>query len=181
MSLTALIIISVIAAVVVAALILLELFFVPGFGLPGIFGVLGLFGMSGYLFFNGEGTLAMAFIILCGIFFGVGFALLSKRDLKGFALQKSVNEVVRALPHDLKRGDRGVTRSRLTLGGEAEIRGRLFDVESEEGFIMEDTPIYISRIENNKVYVRVVKDELLYGPHPVTSTSQNLETPSPIK
>lgn len=163
MSFTILILLTLVAAVVVAALILGELFFFPGFGLPGILGGLGLIGVSGYLFFAGESILGMAFIVVVAVLFGLGFWILSKRDLKGFALDKSVEEKVNILPSSLNRGDRGITRSRLTLGGNAEIDGEIFYVESEEGFVMEGTPVYVSRIENNKVFVRVIKDEVIYG------------------
>lgn len=164
MSLTVLILLTIVAAVVVAALILGEIFFLPGFGLPGILGGLGLVGISGYLFLSGYGTLGMIFIVIVAVLFALGFWLLSKRDLKGFALSEKVEEKVNTLPSSLNRGDRGIARSRLTLGGNAEIEGEIFYVESEEGFIMEGTPIYVSRIENNKVFVRVIKDDLMYGP-----------------
>ena len=164
MSITVLVILVLVAAIVVAGLILGELFFLPGFGLPGILGALGLIGISGYLFFAGRGVLAMIFIVIVAVLFGLGFWILSKRDLKGFALDKSVDEKVNLLPSTLSRGDRGIARSRLTLGGNAEIEGEIFYVESEEGFIMEGSPVYVSRIENNKVFVRLVKDELLFGP-----------------
>ncbi|MCI6278188.1 MAG: NfeD family protein [Porphyromonas sp.] len=164
MSLTVLILLTIVAAVVVAALILGEIFFLPGFGLPGILGGLGLVGISGYLFLSGYGTLGMIFIVIVAVLFALGFWLLSKRDLKGFALSEKVEEKVNTLPPSLNRGDRGIARSRLTLGGNAEIEGEIFYVESEEGFIMEGTPIYVSRIENNKVFVRVIKDDLMYGP-----------------
>lgn len=163
MSLTVLILLTIVAAVVVAALILGEIFFLPGFGLPGILGGLGLVGISGYLFLSGYGTLGMIFIVIVAVLFALGFWLLSKRDLKGFALSEKVEEKVNTLPPSLNRGDRGIARSRLTLGGNAEIEGEIFYVESEEGFIMEGTPIYVSRIENNKVFVRVIKDDLMYG------------------
>lgn len=161
---TVLILLTIVAAVVVAALILGEIFFLPGFGLPGILGCLGLIGISGYLFLSGYGTLGMIFIVIVAVLFALGFWLLSKRDLKGFALSEKVEEKVNVLPPSLNRGDRGIARSRLTLGGNAEIEGEIFYVESEEGFIMEGTPIYVSRIENNKVFVRVIKDDLMYGP-----------------
>ena len=160
MSFTVLVLLTILASIVVAALILGELFFLPGFGLPGILGALGLIGVSGYLFVSGHGTLGMIFIVIVAALFGLGFWILSKRDLKGFALDKKVEEKVNTLPTTLNRGDQGVARSRLTLGGNAEIDGEIFYVESEEGFIMEGTPVYVSRIENNKVFVRVVKDSL---------------------
>lgn len=161
---TVLILLTIVAAVVVAALILGEIFFLPGFGLPGILGGLGLIGISGYLFLSDYGTLGMIFIVIVAVLFALGFWLLSKRDLKGFALSEKVEGKVNTLPPSLNRGDRGIARSRLTLGGNAEIEGEIFYVESEEGFIMEGTPIYVSRIENNKVFVRVIKDDLMYGP-----------------
>ena len=161
-----LVILAIVAAIVVAALILGEIFFLPGIGLPGVLGFLGLVGVSGYLFFSGHGILGMIFIVVVAALFGIGFWILSKRDLKGFALDKSVEEKVNTLPSTLNKGDRGVARSRLTLGGNAEIDGEIFYVESEEGFIMEGTPVYVSRLENNKVYVRMIKDSLIYGSAP---------------
>ena len=85
MSLTVLILLTIVAAVVVAALILGEIFFLPGFGLPGILGCLGLVGISGYLFLSGYGTLGMIFIVIVAVLFALGFWTLAlckqNRDL----------------------------------------------------------------------------------------------------
>lgn len=164
MTLTTLILILIIASLVVAALVLGELFFFPGFGLPGILGIAGFIGIGGYLVSIGRIDLAIGYVVASLLFFGIGFWILSRRKvLNKIALDKSVDEVVNTLPPGITKGARGVTRSRLALGGNIEVEGHILYAESEEGFVMEDTPIYISRIENNKVFVRMDREKIYHS------------------
>lgn len=57
---------------------------------------------------------------------------------------------------DLQVGDTGVTTTRLTLIGNAEIKGQRIEAQSADGFIEEKTAIRISRIDNGVVYVQRV-------------------------
>lgn len=166
MTLTTLIIILAVASVVVAVLALGELFLFPGFGISGLLALLGFIGIGWYLLRIGQVGLAVGFIVACLLFFIIGFCIMSRRKVLGkIALDKSVDEVVNTLPPDFTKGKRGIAKSRLAPGGNILVDDQIFYAESEEGFIIEDTPIYISRIANNKIFVRMDKEKIYENPN----------------
>lgn len=154
-------IILTIVVIVSVALILGELFYFPGFGLPGIVGILGMTGTCTYLFVTGQIWLMIGLLLLSIVLFVIGFYILSRsKVMNQIALDKEVKEQVNKLPEALYIGARGTTRSRLNLAGTVEIEGKLFEATSEQGFILEGTPIFISRMTRDKVYVSMDKDAL---------------------
>ena len=58
-----------------------------------------------------------------------------------------------------KVGDRGVTRTRLALIGEALINGQIVEVKSEAGFINENEEIEVIRLSDDSLFVAKVEDE----------------------
>ena len=54
---------------------------------------------------------------------------------------------------NIQAGDTGMSLTRLTLIGNAEINGHIIEVQSADGFIEERTPIQVTRINNGTVYV----------------------------
>ena len=54
-------------------------------------------------------------------------------------------------------GDKGVSRTRLALIGEAEINGLIVEVKSESGLIDEGRPVEIVRISGDTVFVRNIE------------------------
>lgn len=54
---------------------------------------------------------------------------------------------------NIQTGDTGMSLTRLTLIGNAEINGHIIEVQSADGFIEERTPIQVTRINNGTVYV----------------------------
>ena len=55
---------------------------------------------------------------------------------------------------NIKVGDKGVAITRLALIGNAEINGNIIEVRSAEGFIDENTLIYVERISGETIMVR---------------------------
>ena len=55
---------------------------------------------------------------------------------------------------NIKVGDEGVAITRLALIGNAEINGNIIEVRSAEGFIDENTLIYVERISGETIMVR---------------------------
>ncbi|MBR8769995.1 hypothetical protein IX308_000262 [Porphyromonas levii] len=147
---------ALLGAILTAALILLEIFFIPGIGLLGILGVGGFIGIEIFLVRSGQFTLAIAFAVLTIIIFLIAFYLFSRNKfIKKVELTDAVDEIAVKLPKGISEGDTGVTASRLTLGGTIRIgKDTLLEAESEEGFIDEGEPIYISNIRNNRVFVK---------------------------
>ena len=53
----------------------------------------------------------------------------------------------------IKVGDRGITKTRLALIGDASINGEVVEVKSEMGFINENEDIVVIRITGGTIYV----------------------------
>ena len=140
-------------------MLILEVAFLPGFGFTGIIGMLSMIGAVFYAFIllgNAAGwiVLLVAVLICIALFL---WALYGK-SLDKMALKKNIESTVN--DQDMSRfavGDRGVTRTRLALIGEALINGRIVEVKSEGGFIDERQEIEIIRISGDSLFVAKVE------------------------
>ena len=130
----------IIIALILAGLLLfaVEVFLVPGITLAGIASGISLL-YAIYYAFHSVGTQA-GFITLAVEAVGIiGITI-------WFMRSKTVGINIQA-------GDTGMSLTRLTLIGNAEINGHIIEVQSADGFIEERTPIQVTRINNGTVYV----------------------------
>lgn len=140
-------------------MLILEVAILPGFGFTGIIGMLSMIGAVFYAFIllgNAAGwiVLLVAVLICIALFL---WALYGK-SLDKMALKKNIESTVNE--QDMSRfavGDRGVTRTRLALIGEALINGQIVEVKSEGGFIDERQEIEIIRISGDSLFVAKVE------------------------
>ena len=140
-------------------MLILEVAILPGFGFTGIIGMLSMIGAVFYAFIllgNAAGwiVLLVAVLICIALFL---WALYGK-SLDKMALKKNIESTVN--DQDMSRfavGDRGVTRTRLALIGEALINGQIVEVKSEGGFIDERQEIEIIRISGDSLFVAKVE------------------------
>lgn len=155
---TGLIIIIILLSIVAAALLVGEVFLTPGFGLAGLLGIGTVAGVEYYLITGGHDTMAVVFALLTiGIFCIAAYIMSRKKVVKKVALESEISGSVRRRPAGITVGATGVTRSRLALKGTIEVGGEIFEATSEQGFIDQDMPIYVSRIDQDTVYVSLDK------------------------
>ena len=150
----------IIITLIIAGLLLfaVEVFLIPGISLAGIAsGASILYAI--YYAFSSLGTQA-GFITLGASVVGIAGVTLwfmRSKTVDRLALNQTLNFKLNPLKGlDLQVGDRAVTTTRLTLIGNAEIKGQRIEVQSADGFIEEKTAIRISRIDNGVVYVQRV-------------------------
>ena len=144
--------------VLATVLMLVEVVFIPGFGITGFAGALAMIGSVFYAFFEvsnlaGWVTLVVVGMICIALFM---WALYGK-SLDKVALKKKIDSKVDVI--DVKRfsvGDRGVAKTRLALIGEAIINGETVEVKSEMGFINEGEKVEIIRVAIDSIYVRKI-------------------------
>ena len=144
---------------VATLLLVVEVVFIPGFGVTGLLGVLSMVGAIFYSFFligslAGWVTLAVACVICISLFLWALYG----NSLDKVALKKNIDSTVKE--NELGKfavGDRGVTRTRLALIGEAEINGEIVEVKSESGFVDEAAEIEIVRLSADTIFVKVIK------------------------
>ena len=141
-------------------MLVVEVVFIPGFGFTGTLGVLSMVGSVFYAFMLlgtlvGWITLLLCVLICISLFL---WALYGK-SLDRMALKKNIDSTVNEQDMSLfSVGDRGITRTRLALIGEALINGKVVEVKSEDGFIDERQEIEIVRISGDSIFVEKVND-----------------------
>ena len=150
--------ILIIIALIVAGLILflIEVFLVPGITLAGIASACSLLYAIYYAFSDmgmQAGFVTLGIVVL-GII-GVTVWVMRSKTVDRLSLKKELNYQHTPLRDiQIKAGDCGISTTRLTLIGNADINGHLIEVQSADGFIDEGTPIEVTRIDNNTVYVK---------------------------
>lgn len=138
--------------------------FVPGFGFFGIsgFGCL----IAGIIVRICQGlnltqSLALVLIVLGFLtlvvmimVWGAQYGLLGKTGL--FERRTTLSADYNKVSRELKKlvGKNGKTVSKLDLGGQAKIKGRVYDVVSMSSYIEANTRIKVEKIEDNTIIVR---------------------------
>lgn len=141
-------------------MLVVEVVFIPGFGFTGVLGMLSMIGSVAYAFIM-SGVAAGWITLLVGVLICIALFLwaLYGNSLDKMALKNNINSKVNELDVKLFAvGDRGVTRTRLALIGEALINGQVVEVKSESGFINENEEIEIIRISGDYLFVAKVKE-----------------------
>lgn len=139
-------------------LILIEILFIPGTTVFGIFGILAIF-YSDYLSFQYFGTeFAIVYSIANSILvlFVVIYSL-KTNTWKRIALNKIHNVKVENKFDSLKVGDEGKTSSALRPYGKAIFSDKFYEVKSSENFIDENKKIKIINILQDKIIVKKIK------------------------
>ena len=134
----------------------IEVFLIPDIGLAGIaaggsllYAIYPAFQALG----TGGGWLTLA-VTAAGII-GLTIAFLRSKTVDRLSLKTSIDYRPDPLKDTgLKVGDTGTALTRLTLIGNADFAGRRVEVKSDSGFIDEQTPVRICRIDGNTVFVR---------------------------
>ena len=143
-----------------SVLLVAEIALIPGLGLTGILGVGAMLASVVYAFMT-IGDIAGWITILIVITISVALILwaIYGKSLDNVALKKNIDSTVNEQDMSLfSVGDRGVTRTRLALIGEALINGKVVEVKSEDGFIDEREEIEVTRISGDSIFVGKVND-----------------------
>ncbi len=154
-----LIIILLIAAAL--ALIILEVFFLPGITIAGIFSVL-FYGAGIYYAYTSFGITG-AWVTLLTAFIVTIIALIRfvrSRSFNRMALHTQVDSVVPStIPNDIHVGDVGMTLSRLNPMGTIIIGSHTVEARAENELIDENTPVTVTHIESTVVIVTTTSEE----------------------
>ncbi len=140
------------------ALLVTELFLIPGFGLPGIAGLISI-GGGVFCAYYYSGTLAghitlAASVVLCAVAI---YVFLRSKTLDKMALQENIDSKVDLIEGtNIKAGDRGVTISRLAPMGKVRLGDSDIEAKSYEGFIDQKTEVEVVAIEGNTIIVKPV-------------------------
>ena len=147
--------ITVILVLLATVLLTVEVALIPGFGVAGILGILSMLASVFYAFFVVGNVAGWITIIVSGLICVSLFLwALYGKSLDRLALKKNIDSNVKGDELDkIKVGDRGITKTRLALIGDANINGEVVEVKSEMGFINENEDIVVIRITGGTIYV----------------------------
>lgn len=132
----------------------------PGFGAPGIIGVILL--AAGIILYSKTVLQALIMIAVVLAILGAALALVLQSASKGrlakhIVLESTVdNDVKFSASDDLSYfvGSEGKTLTVLRPSGSADFNGVRLDVVSEGEYIPKGTTVYIDKIEGNKIVVK---------------------------
>jgi len=148
--------IIILAIIMLAAIILglAEIFFFPGITVAGIGGIL-CAGGGLYYAYSLSSTVGNWTLFLSALFFVCGFLwFLRSRSFNRIALHTDVDSRLQSTQDlGLKRGDKGISMSRLAPIGKARFGEINVEAKSETGFIDENTPVVVVRVEGYNVIV----------------------------
>jgi len=155
-------------------LVMLEVFFIPGFGVAGISGIVlivtGLtLSLVDNMEFQYEGTLAMGgfvralFTVVIAVFLTFILVLFgtkrfaSSKSLKALALDTVQDHLDGYISIDVHQkdmiGKKGTAFTVLRPSGRVEIDGEIFDARAEVGYIEKGEIVRVTRDEAGQVYV----------------------------
>lgn len=159
--------------VVGVLLIIVEIFVIPGFGLPGILGIISLicglaFSMVANDYFNfsigAPGMLFQSFLLVIAsivvatillVFFGKG--ILKTRAFRRLVLtdeQRSTEGYTSSIQNSSMVNQTGIAKTVLRPSGKVEIDGKWYDAVALDGFIDLGEEIYVEKHENYNLFVR---------------------------
>ena len=148
-------------------LLILEMF-LPGFGIPGISGIV-LMIISAILVWVEAGALAaLGMMVVCIALVAIALSIALKSASSGklsksqLILQASVkNGEEKSSSEDLSvfLGKEGVAHTVLRPSGIAEFSGVRLNVVSEGGYIAQNQAVKIEKIEGNRIVVRALEKE----------------------
>lgn len=138
-------------------LIILEIFFLPGITIAGIASFLFLGGAVYYAFAElgtttgciVSGTSVVAVIVAIVWF-------MRSKALSKMSLQTEIDSVAPTLVDShIKVGDEGITLSRLNPMGQVLIGDEKVEAKSLDGFIDENKPVLVEKVENTSIIVKL--------------------------
>ncbi len=148
----------IILGLVVAGIIflLLEILVVPGVTISGLLG-LALVVTGVVVSFSHYGIEVGVLVLIATLvvsLLAITFALRSrtwKKAMHQSSLEGRVNEVD---TDKIKKGDEGMSVTRLNPMGKAVIGDEYYEVSSKDNLIAENTPIEVVKVEGNKIIVK---------------------------
>jgi len=142
-------------------LLLLEVLVIPGTGLSGIVGFLFIIGGI-WLAYANLGSVTGHYVLGGTLLVNIITIWLAFRykTWKRLMLNEQIDSKVNTLDDlHIKVGDEGITISRCAPVGKAEINGHFVEVDARTEFVDEGTPVKVTKIEKNKIFIKPLKLE----------------------
>ena len=141
-------------------LIFAEILLIPGVGIAGILGLLSLGGSCWYAFAE-MGTMVGSIVtgVVVVLIVAMTVWVLRAKTWKRLALETNIDSKAVSSGSILSVGDRGVTVTRLAPMGMVRFGDDSVEVKALEGMIDPGVPVEIVMIEDNRIFVRIFREE----------------------
>ena len=134
-------------------LILIEIFLIPGVGIPGIVGAVLLI-VALVLAYQISGMVGHIALVVTGIIsIGLVYLAFQAKTWDKLSQKEEITSKVESHTDELKIGDKGQTISRLSPMGKVMFNEAFFEVSSKGEYIEENTQVEIANIEGSKIIV----------------------------
>lgn len=151
---------SVISLIVLGIiLIIVEVIFIPGTTITGIFGTGFLVGGIALAYSNFGGTTGTYVMVSTLVVLGIVlFTAFKSGAWSAFALKDAITSRVNEEDAPVVQvGQRGVAVSSLRPFGKAEFNDKVYEVTSIGNYLDAGNPVEVIRIDGNKIYVEPLK------------------------
>ena len=143
-------------------LFVIEFLLVPGVTIAGIGGLI-LTVIGVYKAFNDFGSSTGAWVLIGTLMLSVFVIAMSlrARTWNRLMLKTNVNGTVDTdiTEDQIKKGDSGVSMTRLAPMGKIEVNGIVREAKSTEGYIDEHTKIVVVSVEGTRISVKPIKEK----------------------
>ena len=144
--------------VIAIGLVMIEIFLIPGVGIPGLAGAI-LMLVSLYMAYEVStrfGNYTLAGTALASI--ALVILAFRSKTWDRLSLKSGIDSRVQNQTDGLSVGMQGLAVSRLNPIGNARFNDRLMEVSSRGAFIEAESPIEIVNIEGNKITVQKIQE-----------------------
>lgn len=136
--------------------LLLEILVVPGATVVGLVGAGMMIGGVYLSYYHYDATIGHLTLASTMIFIIVSIGIALKSGTwKKIMLNEDIKSKVNVVEQDIvKKGDEGITISRLNPMGKALINDEYYEVTSKDYYVNENTPIVVDKVDGNKIIVK---------------------------
>ena len=146
--------IAILLCVLGIALLFIEIMFVPGVGIVGVFGFIAMgIGIYGsYTIGDVEGHSTLTGCLICSA--GLAYLAFQPSTWKRVSVNTNITGRVNTLTNeDVKVGDQGKSVTRINPIGNAIFNDKIFEVQSQNEFIDENQTIEVIKINRSQIIV----------------------------
>jgi membrane-bound ClpP family serine protease len=140
-------------------LLLLEFLVIPGTSIAAIGGII-FMGAGVYMAYETFGSVAGNWVLAGSlVFFLISFIwAIRSGTWKKFGLKANIDGVISQteIADEVKKDDQGVSVSRLNPMGRVKINSKYYEAQSYEGYVDENTPVKVVKVDFNKIIVKKI-------------------------
>jgi len=143
-------------------LIFAEILLIPGVGIAGVLGLLSMGGSCFYAFSEfGTTTGIIVSVVNAVLIVALTIWVLRAKTWKRMSLETNIDsKAVSSESSMISVGDQGKTLTRLAPMGSARFGNSVVEVKALEGILEPDVLVEVVLIEDNKVYVKPLREEI---------------------